>query len=162
MSSIRSFTLATILSLGTATVSVAQDWTDALRYSYLSASGTARSMGIGGAEGSIGGDFSGLSVNPAGIAIYKSSDIMFTPSMKLNTVTSTYLNNNTTNNNSQFNFNNAGVVFTRVVKGRRAQRSKWKSVSYGFGVRLAPGWSRAFDVLFSAEADQWQRVLCRE
>jgi len=144
MSNIRSFTLATLLSLGTATTSVAQDWTDALRYSYLSESGTARSMGIGGAQGSIGGDFSGLSVNPAGIAIYKSSDIMFTPSMKLNTVTSTYLNNNTTTNNSQFNFNNAGVVFTKVLKGRRAQRSKWKSVSYGFGVNRLADFNRNY------------------
>ena len=45
----------------------AQDAVGAFTLSNLTTYGTARSIGFGGALGSIGGDFSCLSVNPAGI-----------------------------------------------------------------------------------------------
>jgi hypothetical protein len=38
----------------------------------------------------------------------------------------------------RFNFNNLGVVFTGTAKGKRYERAKWKSVSFGLGLnRLA-------------------------
>ena len=40
---------------------------DALRYSQYNISGTARYSSMSGAFGSLGGDFSGLSQNPAGL-----------------------------------------------------------------------------------------------
>ncbi len=123
---------------------VAQDETDALRYSQQTVTGTARSMGIGGALGSIGGDFSSLSVNPAGIGIYRSSEFMFTPSIKINNVNATYQGNKLSDNASRFNFNNLGVIFTGTASGKRYQRSKWKSGSFGIGINRIADFNRNY------------------
>ncbi|PZF73352.1 OmpP1/FadL family transporter [Taibaiella soli] len=128
----------------------AQNEIDALRYSYLSPMGTARSMGFGGALGSIGGDFTSLSVNPAGIGIYRSSEIIFTPSLKINSTNTAYTG---TNGNSgsfgdsrtRFNINNAGAVFTTAQKGRRYKNSNWKSVSFGIGVNRLADFTRNYN-----------------
>ncbi len=112
----------------------AQDEADALRYSLLAPQGTARSMGFGGALGAIGGDFTSLGVNPAGIGVYRSSELSFTPSLKLNSSSSTYTGTATDDNGTNFNMNNLGVVFTSAAKGKRYKNSKWKSASFGFGV----------------------------
>jgi hypothetical protein len=134
MNNLRSLSLAIIMLSSSAYYATAQDVSDALRYSYLTPQGTARSIGIGGAEGSVGGDFTSLSINPAGIGIYRSSEFTVTPSVKANGVNGQYLNNSTGTNNTQFNFNNVGMVFTAARKGQRYAHSKWKTVSFGIGI----------------------------
>jgi hypothetical protein len=130
------FPFAIVLSvlLSYSIFAFAQDETDALRYSYLSPQGTARSMGFGGALGSIGGDFSSLSVNPAGIGLYRSSEITFTPSLKMNNASGAYMGQTTEDNNTRFNINNLGLVATNASKGKRYERSKWKAFSIGIGI----------------------------
>ena len=49
----------------------AQTDIDALRYSQTSIAGTARFTSMAGAFGALGGDFSSLATNPAGVAIYR-------------------------------------------------------------------------------------------
>ena len=62
----------------------AQNEVDALRYSTQNLSGTARYAAMGGAFGSLGGEFSALSSNPAGIGMYQFSEFTFTPTLNLN------------------------------------------------------------------------------
>jgi hypothetical protein len=138
------FSASLMLCCGLSYYAVAQDEVDALRYSRQTVMGTARSMGIGGALGSVGGDFSSLSVNPAGIGIYRSSEFMFTPSIKLGNVKSTYIGNSTSDNATRFNFNNIGVVLTGTANGKRYQRSKWKSVSFGIGINRIADFTRNY------------------
>lgn len=57
----------------------AQEPADALRMSWTSISGTARQQAIGGAMASLGGDLSAAFVNPAGLAFYKTGDLLITP-----------------------------------------------------------------------------------
>lgn len=52
---------------------------DALRYSYPFVSGTARSQAIGGAIGALGGDITAAHINPAGIGLYKTREIVLSP-----------------------------------------------------------------------------------
>ena len=59
----------------------AQTDLDAFRYSQYSLTGTARFTSMGGAFTAVGGDFSSLSQNPAGMAIYRRSELTFTPSI---------------------------------------------------------------------------------
>lgn len=116
----------------------AQNETDALRYSMLSPGATARSIGLGGTGGSYGGDFSSLSINPAGIGVYRNSQLMITPSLRLNGAHSTYLNNTTEEHNSKLNLSNIGAVFTYASKGKEYQQSDWKTFSLAIGYnRLA-------------------------
>lgn len=135
---IRSYLSATALLISYASALYAQDETDALRFSYLQPQGTARSMGIGGALGALGGDFTSLSINPAGIGVYRRSEFTFTPSLKMNSTQGTYLSKQMDDNSTRFNINNLGIVATSAQRGQRYERSKWKSVSFGFGInRLA-------------------------
>ncbi len=118
------------LSFGAA----AQDVGEAYRFSNLSTQGTARSMGFGNALGSVGGDFSSLSVNPAGIGVYRSSEFLITPSLKINATSSNYTGFTTNDNFTQVNFNNFGLILTDAPKGKRYDRRAGKTVSFGFGM----------------------------
>jgi hypothetical protein len=56
----------------------AQTPSDALRLSYQSqGGGTARSMGVGGAIGALGADYTAVGINPAGLASYRTSEFVF-------------------------------------------------------------------------------------
>ncbi len=52
---------------------------DVLRYSWQPVNGTARINAVGGAMGSLGGDISATFTNPAGLAMYKTSDFVLSP-----------------------------------------------------------------------------------
>ena len=69
---------ASLLSSG---VVFAQGELDAYRYSQTELNGTARYLGMGGAFGALGGDISSMSSNPAGLGIYRSSEIVTTLSL---------------------------------------------------------------------------------
>ncbi len=69
---------ATMLS----SVAMAQSIEDMYRISFKSREfGSARSMGMGGAFTSLGADISSVGLNPAGIGMYRSSEMVFTPSL---------------------------------------------------------------------------------
>lgn len=59
----------------------AQGELDALRNSRNDLYGTARAMAMGNAFGALGGDLTGVSINPAGIAVYRSSELVGTLSL---------------------------------------------------------------------------------
>lgn len=135
--------MAIVASVACTTV-YAQDETDALRFSNTTAYTTARSMGIGGAVGALGADFSSLSINPAGIGVYRRSEFTFTPSVKINKSNSAYMGNATADAASRFNINNLGVVFTSTAEGKRYERSKWKAASFGFGINRIADFNRNY------------------
>ncbi len=112
--------------------------------SNLTVQGTARSMGFGNALGSIGGDFSSLSVNPAGLGVYRSSELTFTPTLRMNSASSQYLDEVKEDNNTRFNFNNVGIVFTNAPKGKRYEKRKWKAVSFAIGNNRVADFNRNY------------------
>ncbi|MDR2064953.1 MAG: outer membrane protein transport protein [Prevotellaceae bacterium] len=68
-----------IITLST-TGSLAQDRYDAVRWSQYFYDGTARFSSMGGAFGALGGDFASLSINPAGIGVYRTAEFSLSPS----------------------------------------------------------------------------------
>ena len=112
----------------------AQDVVEAYNLSNFSVLGTARSIGFGGALGSIGGDFGTVSMNPAGLGIYRNSEISFTPSIKINNSGSQYLGTSSSDYNVKVNINQFGIVFNNAPKGKRYDRRDWKSVSFAMGM----------------------------
>lgn len=112
---------------------LAQNEIDALRFSQVSSAATARALSLGGAGGSYGADFSSLSINPAGIGVYRNSEIMVTPVLRVNSMNGTYLGNTETDHNTKFSLNNFGVVFTTANKGESYNKSDWKAFSIGIG-----------------------------
>lgn len=73
--------------------------------------GTARSTGLNGAMGAVGGDLSSINVNPAGIAVYNNSEVNLTlGSHSFNNNTS-YYGPNISNKSTTFNTDQIGAVF---------------------------------------------------
>ena len=90
---------------------VAQIPEDVLKFSFLPQSGTARSLAIGGAMGSLGGDITATFVNPAGIGNYKTGEISFTPSFFLNNNKADFRDTRFINKKNNFTFGSLGLVF---------------------------------------------------
>lgn len=112
----------------------AQDEFDALRYSQTNYQSTARSQSLGGASGSMGGDFSCLSVNPAGLGIYKSSEFMFTPSLVVASTRTNYLNGELSASETKFNFSNFGIIVTQNLPQKNNKPQNWRTFSFGAGM----------------------------
>lgn len=90
----------------------AQEPTDALRYSWTTQSGTARNQAIGGASGSLGGEFSTLFVNPAGLGFYKTDEFVLTPGYNLYNNKSTYKGSLSGTKHNKFNLGASGLLFS--------------------------------------------------
>ncbi|MBS1763616.1 MAG: outer membrane protein transport protein [Bacteroidetes bacterium] len=119
----------------------AQNANDALRYSMQSFGTTARSMSMGGAFGALGADFSSLSSNPAGIAVYRRSEFTFSPVLQFNNANSTYLGSASTNSNANLGVGNIGFV---LAFPREKKVSGWKGTSFGFGYNRINSFSNRF------------------
>ncbi len=121
----------------------AQNEVDALRYSQLGfLGGTARSAGMAGAFGALGGDFSTLSTNPGGIGIYRKSEITFTPSFFNQSTSSNLDGTSLQNSKPDFNFGNIGMVASRY----NADKSGWKGFSFGFGYNRTNDFNNSIDM----------------
>ncbi len=113
----------------------AQNEVDALRYSQMFLGGTARYTSMGGAFGALGGDFSTLSLNPAGIGVYKASEFTFTPSIYNGKTESMYNETFRDDYKYNFNFGNIGVVYTYYSKNKFSDdEGGWKNAQFGFGI----------------------------
>lgn len=107
----------------------AQNEIDALRYSQLYQTGTARAMAMGGSFGALGADFSTLSSNPAGIGIYQNTEISFSPSIYFSVMKSNY--NNSVTDDRKYNFNLGSLGAVIVIKPKK--EGKCKAVQFGIG-----------------------------
>lgn len=92
------------------TMAMGQNFSEALRLSNHQIQGTAHSMAMGNAIGAIGGDFTSLSINPAGIAVYQTNEFTFTPAFNFNKSELKIDESNFSDNNFKFNFSQLGYV----------------------------------------------------
>ena len=103
---------------------------DACLFSQTYYQGTAKGLGMGNALGAVGGDMTSVSINPAGMGIYRSSELALTLSLVDNYHTSNYYGNPTNGNKIRFSIPNLGYVWTK-------QRSNYRPLRYTqFGVML--------------------------
>lgn len=87
-----------------------QNVDDALRYSQLFYGGTARFLSMGGAFTALGGDISSLSQNPAGLGVFRSSEITITPQLYHNKTNAELFANQSMDYLYNFNLGQAGIV----------------------------------------------------
>lgn len=134
----------------------AQTIQDALRYSRLNAGGTARSISSGGALSAFGGDFGTLSTNPAGIASYRKSSLMITPSLNFANTSSSFLEENFEDSRTGINLNNIGIVFSKTNNA-----SDWKAVNFGIGTNRLTNNTQDFyyeGITQGTIAERWQTL----
>lgn len=112
-------------------LSRAQDLTDALRYSDIQLQGTARSGAMGNAFGALGGDFTSVTINPAGLGLYRSGEFAVTPSSTHTNNESSYWGTNIEATKYKFSLSNISYVST--IPTRNRNEIGIVSVSLGLG-----------------------------
>lgn len=103
---------------------------DALRISSPTVNGTGRFMGVSGAMGALGGDYSAICVNPGGIGVFRKSDFAFSGIITSSTQSATLKDESIQNSNfetikNKFNFGGAGFVI-----GGSPTASNWERVNF--------------------------------
>ena len=101
--------VATALFLSGA-AAFAQGEMDAFKYSLGDLNGTARYLGMGGAFGALGGDISAMSSNPAGLGIYRSSEVVGTLSLSTIDTKSDWSGSVAKDDKSKMSFDNFAYV----------------------------------------------------
>jgi hypothetical protein len=115
---------------------MAQNDIDAMRYSQTTFGGTARFSAMAGSMGALGGDISSLSFNPAGIAVFRKTELTITPCIYSSKTSSTY--NEMTAGDRKLNFNLGNLGFVASFRLKDSNRSGWESLNFGIGYnRLA-------------------------
>ncbi|WP_228527800.1 OmpP1/FadL family transporter [Pararhodonellum marinum] len=109
---------------------------DALTFGQIRSTGSARIMGLGGAQNSLGGDISNIHHNPAGLGFFKRSEFSFTAAFGDWTNDATLENQFSRLQTSNFALPNLGVVISSPKN--TLTKEKWKGGSFGISVnRLA-------------------------
>jgi len=107
---------------------VGQGINDAIRYSTYQPIGTARTLGVGSAFGAMGGDFSVIGINPAGIADYRKGELNITPAIANSSTNSFFVADSaSTSSRSRSNFllDNIGFVGANSPTGSNWETSNW-------------------------------------
>lgn len=97
--------------------------------------GTARSMAMGGAFTSLGADLSSMSINPAGLGMYRHNEASITPILSLSNASTANTQSWGDNTKNRFSIANFGIAMNLYESGR-------SSVT---GVTLGVGMNRIAD-----------------
>jgi len=119
----------------------AQTIYDAVRYSNLNYTGTARTAGAGFSFGAMGGDFGVASINPAGIADFRKSELMFSLSVTAsdNNAKLSQDPNSLNDGSTRLFFDNIGVVFNGSPR-----RGKFATSNISIGLNQLASYNESF------------------
>lgn len=120
----------TIAITGTCMAANAQTIGDALRFSLQDPGGSARAQAIGGALGSLGGEYSSMFVNPAGVAFFKTSEAAVTFGFRNSDVKSNYLGSAGSDNKGRLYINSGALIFGG------------NKLSYGLGINRTANYNQ--------------------
>lgn len=126
---------------------------DVLKYSWQPVNGTARINAVGGAMGSLGGDISATFVNPAGLAFFKTSEIVLSPGYSFLNNKSTFRGTKASDKDKYLNLGATGFVSGWKGNG------KWTSQAIGIAVTRTANFSNQVSYNgqndFSSGAEQY-------
>lgn len=130
------YILLLVVAIGISFSGLSQTDQDALRYSTTTFGGTARSTALAGSMNALGADFSTLSQNPAGVGLYRATEITFAPELLNTSVSSDYLGNSYTENKYDLTVNNAGLVIHSNLGSEtsRSNNEGWIGINFAFGL----------------------------
>ena len=146
----------TIAFFGLGTLS-AQNINDAVRYSDYSPFGTAAAVGLGSSIGAMGGDYSVIGINPAGIAEFRKSAFTFTPSLNTQSSDGSFKDDSslsTTRSRSSFLVDNISFV---ASGGNRS--GKWQTSNWAVGFSKLAEFSRDVKIEGSTEGSITDRFV---
>jgi hypothetical protein len=103
----------------------AQSPIDALNLSQTEMRGSARFMSMAGAFTALGADLSAINQNPAGIAMYRGSDIGLSIGVDINSNNTQWESGSESESNTVANLNNAGYVGTTLFGNDNENSFSW-------------------------------------
>jgi len=115
---------------------------DAYRFSKSTPAGSARIIGVGGTQWSLGGDISNLSGNPAGLGFFRNSEASLSLGYDLWSTDATYLGQNKSFSTSDFSLPNLSFVSAKN-KGL-LEKGAFKGGAWGFSVQRIANFSNEF------------------
>lgn len=147
--------LGIVAALGlAANTALAQIPEDVLKYSWQPVNGTARINAVGGAMGSLGGDISATFTNPAGLAFYKTGDIVISPGYSFLNNKSNFRGTAGKDKDNSFNLGASGYV-----AGWGSNNRSWKSQAFSIAVTRTANFNNKFYYSgqndFSSGAEQY-------
>ncbi len=120
-----------------------QGVTDALKYAQQDIRGTARYMGMAGAFGALGGDVTTLGQNPAGIGVYRNSDLAATIDLSNQVSNTQTIGAAIKENKFSVACNNFGFVWTI-----RTNQEALKNLNIGFSYNKQKSFDRSYKAQF--------------
>lgn len=102
----------------------------ALLFSRVRPAGSARIMGMGGVQTSLGGDYSSALSNPAGLGMFNRSEFTLSPGFFSSVVDSKFLGNTTTDSKTNLHVPGFSLVFQTEQDGRKGFLSGTFAISY--------------------------------
>jgi len=102
-------------------------------------------MGLSGAFGALGADFTTTSANPAGIALFKSSELSITPAVNVGSVASMYNGTSGFDQRSVFYLGNAGVVLASNLK-TDPKKQGWRNVNFATGINRINNFNFSYEM----------------
>lgn len=124
---------------------LSQTSADALRYSRIDIGGTARYMGLSGAFGALGADFTNASTNPAGLGLYKSSEFIITPAVHIGSVESSFNGTFASDQRSNFYLGNLGFVMASKGKSDPAKPG-WRNITFATGLNRLNDFNNRYEM----------------
>ncbi len=91
---------------------MAQDYTDALRFNTNDLLGTARTQAMAGAFGAVGADLTSMSINPAGMGVYRATEMGITMGVNAIKDDASYYATESNADRVKASFNQLGVGFS--------------------------------------------------
>lgn len=126
----------------TATAASAQGAFDALKYTDNDILGTARYSSMAGAFSALGGDISAVADNPAGLGVYRWSEVQFSLDLAATQTQSTW---GETRKNARYDFRPNTVSFVWAWADKEKE-SGWIANNIAFNYTRQKNFSRTFEV----------------
>ncbi len=121
---------------------VAQTEFDALRYLQPDISGTARYSSMAGAFGALGADASAIKDNPAGLGIYRSSELSATMNVLSQSAQTEWNRNQVTDGLFKAGFNQLSYITSKTPTSRFSQSTKLVRSNWAFSYHRVKDFNR--------------------
>ncbi len=141
----------------------AQTPEEALRTAWFTQNGTARNTAIGGVMGSLGGDITAANINPAGLGLYKTQEMVFTLGGMKNNNEFNYRDSLRSNDKGIFRYGTIGMVFG---SSNPYKKENLKSSAFSFSLNQLASYNNRISFKgfnnYSSFSEQYLEELSRD
>ena len=122
---------------------LSQDQSDILRYSRQFFPTNARAAGAANAFGAVGANTLAPTLNPAGLGMYRKSEVNITPALEVANTKSSFLGTNDDNNAPNFSISQFSLVLNSVqTRLGKPKQEGWAAYTFSMGLNRRRGFQR--------------------